>query len=389
MNPELPPTDIDSEKSIPKQEETAVPVATSPATDEGRPYLSFDEEEKDKILRDISAVYAARGHDVNNNPISFPEGEEEIEDFISGHRRYFTTERLVEVALNNSEYAPKLVSEIARRRDFGQLERVLHHYKKDTPRFEFCVKQIESALQDNELGNNILMALSASLAKAEAQKEPETIAEHKEAMKKEKATARPLKEYQRLLKISDEELKVLSDQELLLIGGGFSPIKAELTQAGIGCKITNIDPIVEPDPRIADEFIKRDFFGVVLEENKYTTEIALHSLPTYAFSPQQVTEFYSRSILSLKQGGLLHVMPVNGFADYFTPAMRLSRKPVNDASVKFVQRLKQRPDLFAVTEFTVEAKDYFGRKTQRPGVKIGLVGDRDQVREFLGVYKAA
>jgi hypothetical protein len=76
-------------------------------------------------------------------------------------------------------------------------------------------------------------------------------------------------------------------------------------------------------------------------------------------------------------------MPVDKFSDAFTPAMRLSRKPVNNASREFVEALKKRPDLFFVVEFSIEHKGALGKKTEMLGVKIVTVGGKDQIREFL------
>jgi len=249
--------------------------------------------------------------------------------------------------------------------------------------FEYCVREIESSLKNNEMQDVILMALSKAMAKTEKQQEPRTIAEHKANMKEGKKTARPLTEYQKILRISDHELKELSGKELLLVGGGFSLIKKELEKKGIDCKITNIDPITESNPEIADSVIKSDFYDTELEENKFEEIMALHSLPTYAFTPEQVTNFYDHSILSLKQGGVLRVTPIQKFSDAFTPAMRLSRKPVNNTSANYIEKLKTRPDLFTLTEFTIEHKGALGKKTKMPGVKIEVVGDKKQIKKFL------
>jgi hypothetical protein len=346
-------------------------------------YLDFSDDEKVIVINKITEEhFSSQEHGIKREPASFPEEQEEIESWIHGYARHFETKRLVEVALKNLEFAPELVIEIAKRRDFAQLEKILQHYKGE-PIFEYCVRGIESGLKDDDGQNDTLMELARAIAKTEEKQEPTDIAEHEVNMRKEKKTARPLSEYQRLLKISDEEIQALSGKKILLVGGGFSPIKGELGEKGIECTVTNIDPMAESDPEIADNIIKDDFYDTKIGEDTFDEVMVLHSLPTYAFTPEQVRDFYSRSILSLKQNGVLRVTPIGKFSDAFTPAMRLSRKPVSNASMEFIAGLKERPDLFVLTEFTIEHKGALGRKKEMPGIKIEIIGDKNQIREFL------
>lgn len=387
MDFEKPPQkDVVSEKEKPTGGSPADAKIPEILQEESHAYLDFSNNEKAELIRKITEDLSSQGHDVEGKQIDFPTEQEEIENLINYYAQHFETKRLVEVALNNSEFAPNLTREIANRKNFSQLEQILQHYK-GKPMFEYCVREIESSLKDDEIQDSVLMALSEAIAKTEKQQEATRIIEHGIDMKKEKKTARPLSEYQRLLRISNEELQTLSGKELLLVGGGFSPIKGELQKKGIDCAVTNIDPIAESDPDIADNVIKGDFYETEIDENRFDDVVALHSLPTYAFTPDQVRDFYNRSILSLKQGGVLRVTPVEKFSDSFTPAMRLSRKPVNNASAEFVTGLRNRPDLFHLTEFTIEHKGALGKKTEMPGVKIEIIGDKEQIREFLKIKK--
>lgn len=346
-------------------------------------YLNFADGEKNEVVKKIVDDFLAQGHEIEGKQIDFPADKEEIENWIYEYPQYFITKRLAEVALENSEYAPKLTKELTDRKEYSQLEQILQQYKGRESMFENCVREIESSLKDDELRDNILMALSHAVAKTEKRQEPQRIVGHEVAMRAEKKTARSLDEYKKLLQISDEELNALQGKELLLVGGGLSPIKSELKKEGIECVITNIDPIAESDEQIADNIIKGDFFDTTLGESKYHEIFALHSLPTYAFTPEQAKDFYRRSILSLEQNGVLRVMPIDKFSDSFTPAMRLSRKPVNNASVEFVERFKKRQDLFLVTEFVIEYKGALGKKTKMPGAKIEVIGSKDKIKDFL------
>lgn len=382
---ELSQTDFEPEKKQPKKEASVVANnLETPEQKQAPAYLDFTDDEKIEVIRKITEHFSSQG--IEGRQIDFPVEQEEIECWVNEYAQHFETKRLTEVALNDSELAPNLIKKIANRKNYDQLGQILQFYK-GKPMFEYCVRSIESSLEGDEMQDNVLMALSEAMAKTEERQEPTKIAEHKVNMKKEKKTARPLAEYQRLLRISDEELQALSGKELLLVGGGFSPIKGELKKRGVECIVTNIDPIAESDSEIADKVIQDDFYRAEIDEDGFDEVMALHSLPTYAFTPEQAKDFYSSSILSLKQGGILRVAPIKKFNDAFTPAMRLSRKPVNNASAEFVESLKDRPDLFVLTEFTIEHKGAFGRKTEMPGVKIEVIGDKYQVKEFLEFNK--
>lgn len=346
------------------------------------PYLNFPDDEKREIIHNITKFISSQGHKIEGKQIYFPIGPEGIEEWIHCYPQQFKTKRLEEIALNNSEFALSMIREITKRKDYVVLGKILRHYQ-EKPIFEFGVREIESSLKDDKMHNHILMALSEAMEANEKGHKPSKIADHEVAMKTEKKTARPLSEYQRLLKISDEELKTLSGKELLLIGGGFSPIKKELHEKGIHCTVTNIDPISKSNPAIADTVIKKDFYEIDIGEQKFHEIMALHSLPTYAFTPQQVEDFYTRSILSLKKDGILRITPTEKCSDAFTPAMRLSRKPVNNASSEFISKLRKRPDLFSLTEFSIDHEGVFGKTTKMPGITIKVIGTREEVENFI------
>lgn len=383
------PTDSHSEIVEPATEKPPEPptgLPEPPPSEGSKPYLDFSDSEIEKVKAARLKAAAAHGEDIKSEQLEFPTEQETVEKLIVFHPEYFEAKHLAEVAINNSDSVPRLTRELIGRNEYGQLEQILQHYK-GKPVFEYCTEAIEAGLKGNELQDSVLMALSEAMAKTEARPEPGTIAEHQDAMMKDKKTNRPLSEYQRLLQLSDEDLVALSGKELLMVGGGFSPIKDGLRKKGIECTVTNIDPMTEPDEKIADNTVKGDFFDTTLEKGKYDEIMALHSLPTYALRPEQVKDFYGRSILSLKPNGILRVMPISKSSDALSPSMRLSRKPVSNASAAFIERLKSRPDLFFVTDFSTSHKDMFGRDTPIPGANIKVIGDEDQVSEFLELTK--
>jgi hypothetical protein len=366
--------------------------------------INLSQEEIELVVDGFVNDSSGKGQHVDPEKINIlrdllKKGEEECEDLIASHPQYFQAERLAELAKNNPDLALRnvdlvksgpdkasrnLIGILAERKEFEQLLGVLDHYKINEARFDLAVKEIERVLS----GKNMIL-LSNAMKKAPDY--AETIAEHESAMKKEKHTARPLEEYEKALQIDQQSLEQLNNEQLLIVGGGFSPVKKALKEKGIECTVTNIDPIAKEDTNIADTIISKDFFEIPVEEGKYKEVWALHSLPTYAFNPEQVKDFYSRSVLALKENGILRVAPIDKFSDSFSPSMRLSRKSVNEASVEFISKLGQRPDLFELVQFSIEKKKNkmspVGKKSEMPGVNIRIIGGKKQIKDFLKNYQ--
>lgn len=353
-------------------------------------YLNFAEKERVEALKKLAEFYSSQ---VNSNTeeekVDFPLEREKIEELIYLRPQAFETKRLVEVALVNSEFAPKLTREIANRRSFSQLEQVLLYYK-ETPFFDHCVKEIELSLKDDEMRDAVLMTLSEALAET---KEKERVAFERFSaymLEKPEKAARSLSTYLRLLGIEDEKAKeLLNNKSLLLIGGGTAPIKGDLLRRGIDCEVTNIEPLLKnDDEENADRTMAQNFFDVDAEDIGRHNEVwsANNSLPTYAFNPEQVDIFYKKALSAVKRGGYLRILPAFGFTDSITSAMRLNRVPTNNESIKNIEKLKQRPDLFEVEEFeTPPLKSFFGKEKSMRGVNIKVIGDENELLKFLGL----
>ncbi len=151
MDFEKPPQkDIVSENKK-STEKMPIAIKTSPSSQEESPaYLDFSDDEKTEIISKITEHFSSQGHDVEGKQIDFPAEREEIESWVNGYAQHFEVKRLVEVALNSSEFAPNLTREIANRRDYVQLEQILQRYK-GKPTFEYCVREIESSLKGDEM----------------------------------------------------------------------------------------------------------------------------------------------------------------------------------------------------------------------------------------------
>jgi hypothetical protein len=288
-----------------------------------------------------------------------------------------STEAIALAAIANAELAPALIEQIALRQDIAQLSVVLQHYAEH-PTFEYCVSRIESTLP-TEVGDGVLMKLAVDLDSSESG----GITNFTEKMRAEKRTDRSLADYQHLLQLDEENLQHLHNRELLLIGGGESPVKSELTQKGIDCHVVNIDPMAAHDPHNADEIVATDFLHAPQQPQRFAEAWALHSLPTYAFHPDQVVDFYAQAVGSVQTGGTLRVMPIDGFSDAFSPSMRLTRRPVSNASLHTIERMAARTDLFQIEGFTRTHRGPLGQKTEMHGVEIRIIGDANAREQFF------
>ncbi|MFH1610701.1 MAG: hypothetical protein ABIA91_02310 [Patescibacteria group bacterium] len=353
-------------------------------------YLEFSDGEKEEVIKQIEQIVLNKGVGVKEKQIDFPTDQRTIEDWIYDTPQCFKEERVLEVALNNQEYVIKLINELVNRKKYDYVFQVLHNYA-GTPTFEHCVKIIENNLRDKSSRDSILMMLSDKIA--ECREEKVAFDEFfKHMFERPESASRNLLTYLKFLNINDDKeiKKLLGGKTLLLIGGGIAPIKDQLLSQDIDCQVTNIEPLLTEEHKgNADYPISKNFYDIRGDLKKYD-EVwsANNSLPTYAFNPEQVRIFYKKALAGVSQGGHLRIVPVSGFSDSITPSMRLSRFPVNNESIKCVDLLKQRQDLFLVEEFeTPMLKSSMGRKSNMNGVDIKVIGDTKDVKIFLDEFE--
>jgi len=122
---------------------------------------------------------------------------------------------------------------------------------------------------------------------------------------------RPLTEYLQYLNIQAGELRPLSNKQILLIGGGMSPVRSWLEAVRINAVVTNLDFFYDADESVAHNHINEDFYKWIAPVDFYNEIWALHSLPLYALSDIEVELFFAKSLLMLAPGGNLRVFPIN------------------------------------------------------------------------------
>jgi hypothetical protein len=124
-------------------------------------------------------------------------------------------------------------------------------------------------------------------------------------------SGRPLTEYLQYLNIQPQDLKALSNKQILLIGGGMSPVRSWLEAVKINAVVTNLDFFYDADETVAHNHIKEDFYHWEAPKDFYNEIWALHSLPLYSLSNLEVELFFAKSLLMLAPGGNLRVYPIN------------------------------------------------------------------------------
>jgi len=122
---------------------------------------------------------------------------------------------------------------------------------------------------------------------------------------------RPLTEYLQYLNIQMGELRPLANKQILLIGGGMSPVRSWLEALNINAVVTNLDFYYDADEAVAHNHINEDFYKWIAPVDFYNEIWALHSLPLYSLSCIEVELFFAKSLLMLAPGGNLRVFPIN------------------------------------------------------------------------------
>jgi len=122
---------------------------------------------------------------------------------------------------------------------------------------------------------------------------------------------RPLTEYLQYLNIQPVDLKALTNKQILLIGGGMSPVRSWLEAVKINAVVTNLDFFYDADETVAHNHIKEDFYQWKAPLDCYNEIWALHSLPLYALSLVEVELFFAKALRMLAPGGNLRVFPIN------------------------------------------------------------------------------
>jgi len=122
---------------------------------------------------------------------------------------------------------------------------------------------------------------------------------------------RPLTEYLQYLNIQSADLRSLANKQILLIGGGKSPVRSWLEGINIEATVTNLDFFYDADETVAHNHISEDFYQWEAPADFYNEIWALHSLPLYSLSCVEVELFFAKALRMLAPGGNLRVYPIN------------------------------------------------------------------------------
>jgi hypothetical protein len=280
--------------------------------------------------------------------------------------QHFDSDTLAKAITRNpypAEMAPYVVKVLAKRQAWSAIQQVLLSVAR------YDVKRNRSTL-DRVLAplHNPLLKVPTSVWQTWANHVnkalPHTALKHidqaAQPMFDQKATQRGLAEYVSRLSINPKQLSKLNKQPLLLVGGGYSPLKQQLAAQGIKPVITNIDPIAtQYKATVADKLIPYAFNSAQAKANlgkqKFSAIYALHSLPTYALTNDEVKGFFINALSRLKQGGKLYVTPTQGFADAFGPGMEINRPVILEETKRMINALQALPNkLFTVKRTQVE-----------------------------------
>lgn len=199
---------------------------------------------------------------------------------------------------------------------------------------------------------------------------------YNEHRKYNKEDSRPLQFYQKLLNIDPLDLK---NKNILLIGGGFSPIQKDLGTSNI----TNYDiRKIDDNPEIANKIIKGNFCHKLNKAiNHNQNEVwALYSMPMYSNSMHDTISFFENAFLSLKENGVLRVFPIGQYTDNasMNPASILIVDELKLLETELLKAFEEKNNLFEVKKNTTTLKNFW-QEIETQGCEITVKNPKEAV----------
>ncbi|WP_299211494.1 hypothetical protein [uncultured Tateyamaria sp.] len=123
--------------------------------------------------------------------------------------------------------------------------------------------------------------------------------------------ARPLESYMERLNIPNAQS--LHGKNICLVGGGISPVRQSLRQAGVSAQVTNVDLSHRSPRSTADRSIVGDFTSssVGAQLAAYDEMLCLYSLPMYCKESGEVRGFFKNALSHVNPGGNVRVFPMS------------------------------------------------------------------------------
>jgi hypothetical protein len=204
-------------------------------------------------------------------------------------------------------------------------------------------------------------------------------------------TDRDLADYMKYLDIPEEQMKDWRSS-IMVVGGGDSPLASQLKERGLQVPCVNIDPCFPQHNPLNEtqkhpwNFLDSKVTGL-LKQQKFDEAWALFSLPMYALSPNDITQFYRQALTGLNTNGILRVFPYNDFSrssNFVDGVKYLHGKQMKQTAEQIVKAMKTRPDLFDVVLYEKRVKTMFSREGfPTAGVKIRVRARPAQIDQFF------
>jgi hypothetical protein len=167
----------------------------------------------------------------------------------------------------------------------------------------------------------------------------------------------------------------LTNKDILLVGGGHSPILDELHHLHIRPKsVVNVDPYADPTKNPKQKLINQDFLKWKLKPNKWDEIWALYSLPAYSKDYKQIRDFYIRGLYVLAPNGNFRVFPIDhSFLSLLPNGVDLDPIKMQEVLMKF------RDDLLHNVR-NIKVKPFYHVRT---GVQFVAPENKAELNEYL------
>jgi len=203
-----------------------------------------------------------------------------------------------------------------------------------------------------------------------------TIQPYDKHRKYNKENARLFQYYQKALNINPLDLK---NKNILLVGGGASPIQEHLPNSNI----TNYDiRKIDDNPAIANKIIKGNFCHKLNKAvNHNQDEVwALYSMPMYSNSMHDTISFFENAFLSLKKNGVLRVFPIGQHVDNIdmNPASILIIDELKLLDTELLTAFEEKTNLFEVKKKSTTVQNFW-QKVETQGCEITVKNPKEAV----------
>ena len=173
------------------------------------------------------------------------------------------------------------------------------------------------------------------------------------------ANNRDISNYKKYLCI--QNLEIVENRKVLLIGGGISTVRADLEDMGINTTITNLDFYFDFHKWTSHNHINEDFFEWDIPRNHFNEIWALYSLPYYSMNTADTKLFFAKVLLGLAPGGCFRCYPIRLTHQKFVPRSYSAHQKKQDSfeAISYIQSLGFKTTIIPTEQYNKDTVNHY------------------------------